>query len=149
MNYLLKEAGYSGREKLYGPPDGKITTKFFNSFYFYHEDYNKLQELLETPKVNKIRIHSNLVNDFIERPNVSKEKLEKEYIIRLQKETERKTVKINYNNVKSLAISDSWKYNLIANEIIIKLDGCIEIELSRKVKYNEIDKYIYELMTYI
>lgn len=149
MNYLLKEASYSGRNELYGPPDSKITTKFFSGCYFYHVDYSKLTELLETPKVKNIRIHSNLVNDFIGSPNVSKEKLEKEYIIRLQKETERKTVKINYNNVKSLAISDSWKYNLIVNEIIIKLDGCIEIELSRKVKYNEIDKYIYELMTYI
>lgn len=33
--------------------------------------------------------------------------------------------------------------------MIIKLDGYIEIEMSRKVKYNEIDKYIYELMIYI
>ncbi len=149
MNYLLKEASYSGRNELYGPPDSKITTKFFSGCYFYHVNYSKLTELLETPKVKNIRIHSNIVNDFIGSPSVSKEKLEKEYIIRLQKETERKTVKINYNNVKSLAISDNWKYNLIANEIIIKLDGYIEIELSRKVKYNEIDKYIYELMTYI
>ena len=47
MNYLLKEAGYSGGEELYAPPDGKITTKFFNSCYFYHENYNKLKELLE------------------------------------------------------------------------------------------------------
>ena len=47
MNYLLKEAGYSGSEELYAPPDGKITTKFFNSCYFYHENYNKLKELLE------------------------------------------------------------------------------------------------------
>lgn len=149
MNYLLKEAGYSGREELYGPPDGRVTTKFFSSCYFYHEDYNKLQELLETPKVKKIRIYSNIVNEFIGSPSVSREKLEKEYIIRLQKEPERKKVEINYNNVKALTISDDWKYNLIDNEIIIKLDGYIEIEMSRKVKYNEIDKYIYELMIYI
>lgn len=149
MNYLLKEANYSGRNELEGPPDSKVTTKFFSGFYFYHEDYSKLKELLKTPKVKKIRIYSNIVNELIGSPSASKEKNEKEYIIRLQKEPERKTVKINYNNVKSLTISDNWKYNLIANEIIIKLDGYIEIEMSRKVKYNEIDKYIYELMTYI
>lgn len=149
MNYLLKEAGYSGREELYGPPDGKITTKFFSSCYFYHEDYNKLQELLETPKVKKIRIYSNIVNEFIGSPSASEEENEKEYVIRLQKKPERKKVEINYNNVKALTISDDWKYNLINNEIIIKLDGYIEIEMSRKVKYNEIDKYIYELMIYI
>ena len=149
MNYLLKDASYSGGKELYGPPDGKVTTKFFSSYYFYHEDYNRLQELLEIPKVKKIRIYSNIVNEFIGSSSVSREKLEKEYVIRLQKEPERKTVKINYNNVKSLTITDTWKCNLISNEIIIKLDGYIEIEMSRKVKYNEIDKYIYELMTYI
>lgn len=37
----------------------------------------------------------------------------------------------------------------ITNKIAIKLDGYIEIEMSRKVKYNEMDKYIYELMIYI
>lgn len=31
----------------------------------------------------------------------------------------------------------------ITNEITIKLDGYIEIEAYRRVKYNEIDKYIY------
>lgn len=149
MNYLLKEAGYSGGKELYGPPDGKVTTKFFSSCYFYHENYDKLQELLETPKVKKIRIYSNIVNEFIGSPSAFEEENEKEHIIRLQKEQERKTVTINYNNVKSLTISDNWKYNLIANEIIIKLDGYIEIEVSRRVKYNEIYKYIYELMTYI
>lgn len=150
MNYLLKEAGYSGGKELYGPPDGKVTTKFFSSCYFYHADYSKLTDLLETPKSKKIRIYSNIVNEFIGNPSVSREKLEKEYIIRLRKEPERKTVKINYNNVKSLTISDDWKCNLIAaNEIIIELDGYIEIEVSRRVKYNEIDKYIYELMIYI
>ena len=29
------------------------------------------------------------------------------------------------------------------------MDGYIEIEISRKIKYNEIDKYIYEFMIYI
>ncbi len=53
MNYLLKDASYSGGKELYGPPDGKVTTKFFSSYYFYHEDYNKLQELLEIPKAKK------------------------------------------------------------------------------------------------
>lgn len=75
MNYLLKEASYSGRNELYGPPDSKVTTKFFSSCYFYHVDYSKLTELLETPKVKNIRIHSNIVNDFIGSPSVSKEKL--------------------------------------------------------------------------
>lgn len=149
VNYLLKDASYSGGEELCGPPDGKVTTKFFSSCYFYHEDYNKLQELLETPKVKKIRIYSNIVNEFIGSPSLSEEKNEKEYVIRLQKEPERKKVEINYNNVKALTISDDWKSNLITNEITIKLDGYIEIEMRKKVKYNEIDKYIYELMIYI
>lgn len=149
VNYLLKDASYSGDKELYESPDDNVTTKFFCGCYFYYEDYNKLQELLEIPKVKKIRIYSNIFNEFIGSSSISREKLEKEYVIRLQKEPERKTVKINYNNVKSLTISDTWKCNLIINEIIINLDGYIESEMSRKVKYNEIDKYIYELMTYI
>ena len=63
-----------------------------------------MQELLETPKVKKIRIYSNIVNEFIGSPSVSREKLEKEYVIRLQKEPERKKVEINCNNVKALTI---------------------------------------------
>lgn len=149
VNYLLKDASYSGDKELYGSPDGNVTTKFFSSCYFYHEDYNELQELLETPNVKKIRIYSNIVNEFIGSPSVSEKENEKEYIIKLQKEPERKNVEINYNNVKVLTISDDWKYNLINNEMIIKLDGYIEIEVYRRVKYNEIEKYIYELMTYI
>lgn len=90
MNYLLKEAGYSGGKELYGPPDGKVTTKFFSSCYFFHADYSKLTDLLETPKSKKIRIYSNIVNEFIGSPSVSKEEFEKEYIIRLQKEPEKK-----------------------------------------------------------
>ena len=49
---------------------------------------------------------------------------------------------------KNVAIEVTVEHAII-NEIIIKLDGYIEIEVSRRVKYNEIDKYIYELMTYI
>lgn len=44
MNYILKDASYSGGKELHGPPDGKATTKFFSSCYFYHENYNKLKE---------------------------------------------------------------------------------------------------------
>ena len=108
-----------------------------------------MQELLETPKIKKIRVYSNIVNEFIGSPSASEEENEKEYVIRLQKEPERKKVEINYNNVKALTISDDWRSNLITNEITIKLDGYIEIEMRKKVKYNEIDKYIYELMIYI
>lgn len=56
----------SNREELYGPPDWKITTKFFSSCYFYHENYNKLKELLETSKVEKIRIYSNILKQVVE-----------------------------------------------------------------------------------
>lgn len=34
VNYLLKDASYSGGKELYGPPDGKVTTKFFSSCSF-------------------------------------------------------------------------------------------------------------------
>lgn len=40
---------------------------------------------------------------------------------------------------KNVAIEVTVEHAII-NEIIIKLDGYIEIEMSRKVKYNEIDK---------
>lgn len=41
---------------------------------------------------------------------------------------------------KNVDIEVTVKYAII-NEMIIRLDGYIEIEMSRKVKYNEI--YIY------
>lgn len=151
MNCLLKDAYYSGHKEVWGTPDGKTTTKFFSHCYFYHKNYNKLTELPKTPKSKKIRIYSNIINDFIGHPSLYEESLEKELIIKLQKEPKKKTVEINSNNIKTLTISDDWHstHDYKTHDIVIKLDGYIEIETFKRVNYDEIYKYIKELLIYI
>lgn len=77
--------------------------------------------------------------------------LRKEYIIKLLNEPKSQSIEINSNNIKSLKISDDWKCHrsLKTNEIRINLDGYIEIETFRKVNYDEINMYVYELMIFI
>lgn len=150
-NYLLKDANYYGHNQLFATPDGKTTTKFFSNYYFYHQDYNKLANLPKNPKSKKIRLYSNLINEFIGYPSLSEEIKENEYIIKLLNEPKSQSIEINSNNIKSLKISDDWKCHRSpkTNEIRINLDGYIEIETFRKVNYDEIDMYVYELMIFI
>lgn len=149
VNYLLKNAYYSGGSTVSGTPDGGYKTKFFSNIYFYDKKYERLYEI-EDNNIKKIKIYSNIINDFIGYPSLSQEKSDKEYVIRLKKDTEKKSIEINENNIKSLKISDDWikKEDLRNNEINIKLDGFIEIELNDNINYDDTNNYVYELMNY-
>ncbi len=149
-NFLLKDAYYNGHSESWGTPDGGTKTKFFSRCYLYHKSYEKLTDLLKTPKTNKIRIYSNAINDYIGHPSLYEKSTDEEYIIKLQKEPEKRKIEIKKNNIKSLTISDDWNslHSYKTYDINIKLNGYIEIETMRKINYCDINDYIKELLIY-
>lgn len=149
MNYLLKDAHYRGHSMSLGSPDSGYKTKFFSHCYFWDKDYEKLCDI--TDNIKKIRIYSNMINEFIGYPSLYKEKKEKEYVIKLKKDTEKQTININKNNIKSLIISDDWtsEHNYKNNQINIKLNGYVEIEVDQYINYQEVYNYVNELIIYL
>ncbi len=150
MSYLLKEAYYCGHSELLGTPDGGYKTRFFSRYYFYDKDYEKLCDITNDNNINKIRIYSDIINELIGHPSLYKEKNKDEYIIKLKRNAEKKIIKINKNNIKSLTISDDWtsKHNHKDNEIDIKLNGYIEIETEQCINYKDVYNYVNELTIY-
>ena len=71
MNYVLKSAHYSGHSEVFGTPDGGCTTRFFSHFYFFDKSYDKLSKLPINGKINKIRVYSNAINEFIGHPSIN------------------------------------------------------------------------------
>lgn len=151
VNYLLKNADYRGHTEVWGTPDGGSKTKFYSKWYFVHNDYDKLCELKKTPKVNKIRIYSNLINDIIGHPSLSIFTNNDEYVINLKRDSQSRTIEIGNHNIKNITIGDSWysKHNGKLYNIDIQLNGFIELELIKKVKYEEVYDYVYELIIFI
>ncbi len=87
MNYKLKQAHYCGHSEVLGTPDSGYNTKFFSRYYFFDEDYEKLCDLQNGDNIKKVRIYSKIINELIGHPSLCREKNEKEYIIKLKKET--------------------------------------------------------------
>lgn len=150
-NYLLKDAYYRGQSEVWGTPDGGAKTKFYSYWYFLHANFDKLCELKKTPKVNKIKIYSNLVNEFIGYPSLLTLTNDDEYAINLKKDSQSKTIEINKHNIKNVIIGDCWygKHNGKDHSIDIKLNGYIELELNKRVNYKEVYDYVYELIIFI
>lgn len=150
INYLLKDAYYSGHSEVLGTPDGGYKTKFFSHVYMYDSNYEKLSELSKDNKIKKVRVYSDTINQFIGYPSLYREKNENDYIIKLKRISPKEVVEINRNNIKSLIISDYWtnenKYN--NNELIIKLNGYVEIEFKEYISYDNVYDYVKELMIY-
>ena len=65
INYLLKEACYNGHSEVSGTPDDSYKTKFFSNYYFKDKNYDKLANLKSNPKIKKIKVDSNIINEFI------------------------------------------------------------------------------------
>lgn len=150
MNYLLKDAYYCGHSEVLGTPDGGYKTKFFSRFYFWDKNYEKLCDLKNDNNIKKIRIYSNIINELIGYPSLCREENKSEYIIKLKRNTMKQKIEVNKNNIKSLEVSDDWtsEHRHRNNEINIKLDGYIEIELNKCINYEDIYNYVKELIIY-
>lgn len=150
-NYLLKDAYYHGHTDIYGTPDGGHKTKFYSTWYFVSNDYERLTKLSKNPNVKKIKIFSNMINDFIGHPSLSTISNDSEYIINLKKDSQKETNIINRNNIKSITIGDCWNSKHYSKEynIEIKLDGYIEIELEKVINYYDIYDYVKEVCIFM
>ncbi len=151
MNYLLKKADCSGHTQVFGTPDGGSRTKFFSNYYFTNSSYEKLCNIPSSNKnIKKIRVYSNMINEFIGYPSLEKQKTDNEYIIKLKKDTIKQKILINTNNINYLEVSDNWISNHIRkdNKIDIRLNGYIEIGLAESISYEEVYDYVYELTMY-
>jgi len=150
MNYLLKNAYYCGHSEVLGTPDGGYKTRFFSRFYFWDKNYEKICDLQNGNNIKKIRIYSNIINELIGYPSLYKEENKNEYIIKLRRDTSKQRVEVNLNNIKSIEISDDWtsEHKRKSNEIDIKLNGYIEIEMDNCINYEDIYNYVQELIIY-
>ena len=150
MNYLLKNAYYCGHSEVLGTPDGGYKTRFFSRFYFWDKNYEKLCDLQNGNNIKKIRIYSNIINELIGYTILYKEENKNEYIIKLRRDTSKQRVEVNLNNIKSIEISDDWtsEHKRKSNEIDIKLNGYIEIEMDNCINYEDIYNYVQELIIY-
>ena len=150
-NYLLKNAYYCGHSSTYATPDGGTKTKFHACVVFEHNDYKKLAELLDTPKIKKVRLHSKSVNDLIGYPSLILTESKEKNTVELYKNKEHNRVEVNYNNIKSVSVADNWFSNFSgkAKTMQIDFDGYIEIELYKRANYDDAYDYIYELQIYL
>ena len=151
INYLLKDTYYSGSSSILGTPDGEYITNFSTNVYFIDSDYNNLCELPKTPKVKKIKIYSNFINDLIGYPSLTSITNDDNYIIKLNRESQKQFLEINKNGIKSVTIGDSWKSTNNTKKYNIQIDfkGYIELELTKRVDYENISEFIMELTVFM
>jgi len=150
-NLMLKDAYYAGNTEVYGTPDDSSKTKFRSKLFFEHSDLDKILHLLPTPKVSKIKVFSKSISDWIGTPSIKQVKTSDSITYELSKVYEGETISLNHNNVKSITLSDAWRalHSLKRNSITIDFWGYIELELSRRVDYNNVYEYIYELVIFM
>lgn len=149
-NYLLKNAYYAGMNSTYGTPDGGCKTKFRAMNYFKHGEYEKLIDLKAMPKVSRIRVYSKSINKLIGYPSLKIEKSDKEYAIKLSKEKSNKSISVNNNGIKDIAVSDSWTSKREKNgNFTIKFNGYIEITLTKRNNYTEVSNFVNELVIFM
>lgn len=150
MSYLLKNAQYWGHSEIIGTPDGGDSTKFVATYYFKNSNYKKLCDISKGCGIEKIRVYSNMINELIGYPSLSRKETEDEYVIELKRKTVKQKLEINKNNVRSLVVSDDWKsvHSRKNNNIDIELSGYIEIEMEKSICYEEVYNYVNELMLF-
>lgn len=148
ISYLLKNAFYAGASSRLGMLDGIITTSFVATEYFESTDPNHLMRLKPVPRVSKIKLYSKAITDYTLHPSVKRENTKEEIIIHLTKKNHT-DIEIKHNNIARISVGDNWYYNPQKYAIEIEMNGYISIQLVRRVKYTELDEYIYEIMIFM
>ena len=133
-NYLLKDASYLKHTWVGGTPDDGTKTKFFANNVFENESYEKLSQLLNTPKIKKVRLYSKSINEFIGYPSLKYIDKTEKLIVELDKYKRPNREEIIYNNIRSVSVSDFWNsnFNGKTNKMQIEFNGYIEIELFKR-----------------
>lgn len=150
-NYLLKDAFFAGSTRVFGSPDSGAKTKFNASLFFKHRDPNALADLPAIPKVQKIKIYSKTLYNYVKNGSIYIEYSDEETAIHLRKNTEKETIGLKGVNIKEISLYDYWISSTQSKtqEIIIDKTGCIEITLRRRVNYDELYPYLNELNLFL
>lgn len=150
-NYLLKDAYYYGNSSIMGSPDGGDTTNFRSHIYFEHKDFNQLIRLQKMPKVKKIQIYSKTILDFIGCPSLTKTINDDSLTISLSKNRSKEQITLNKNYIKTISITDEWTSAHSWNERSINIDfsGCLEIDLTKRINFTNVEEFIYELQIFM
>lgn len=148
-SYLLKDAGLVGFSSVSSIADDISSARFYSDTYIYHSNLDKLTKLSNPLRIRKIKVFTNLINDLIGKPSFSRKSSKDSFLIELNKNTKDQIININSNNIRNIYIGDDWIENGNGYNLNIDFNGHIELELCRRINYDEVFKYIRELMIYI
>lgn len=150
-NYQAKQAYYAGHSTTYGTIDGGVKSKFRTSVFFEHGEIDKLKALKPTPKANKIRVYSKSIIDWIGYPSLKRINTDSALTYTLARECEGFSVSVGSNQIKQITISDYWNatQSIHGYDIHIDFKGYIELELMKRVDYDEVYSFIYELLIFM
>lgn len=147
-NYLLKSAYYIGASYSYGSPDGGAKTKFLTHVFIKHSDFNKLLSLPEKPKATTIQIFSKTLLDWIGTPSITEKKPDDAIEIVLSKRYPGEEISFNKNNIRTIKITDDWTYCKQKEYLTVDSNGYIELAFIKRVPYDELYEYVYEIQTF-
>lgn len=148
-NYLAKRAWFSGTSRTMGTLDGGVKAKFRTNVFFEHNNVDKLKELPATPKVTRIQVYSKSIIDWIGNPSLSEIRCPDALTYRLAKSNECSTVLVESKQLRQIGVADSWLATHDGYSIAIDFVGYIELELIKRVNYDEVYEFVYELMVYM
>ena len=150
-NYQAKRAYYAGHAETMGTLDGGVKSKFRASVFFEHGELDKLKALLPTPKANKIRMYSKSIIDWIGYPSLTNIKTDSALTYTLSREYEGASTSVESNQIKQITVSDYWNATRSIHQYDINIDfkGYIELELMKRVNYDEVYEFIYELLIFM
>ena len=147
-SFLMKDAVFNGFSNRFGSYDDKNICAFVSGVYFEGKTEDLLQ-LVPTPKVQKIRLFSRMIADYLNHPSVEILNSNDFCSIKLAKNMNEMGVDIGEKNIKRVLVSDTWKMTASKSNISVDISGYIEIVLKKREKYTNISAYIYEIMIYL
>lgn len=147
--YLLKSAYYSGHSVSYGHPDGDEVTCFKSRTFLSSESLSLLKDLKDNPKTKKIRIECEMIIDTRGSSSIERISYEDKEVLHLSREKAENEISIDHNNIKSLSVGDYWTYTYNRKQLNIDIIGYIDINLKRKIGFEEVSQYVNELLIFL
>lgn len=150
-NFLVKQAYFSGSNRIFGTPDSGSESRFRSNVYFEHSKPERLSELPATPKISKVKIFSKSLLEWIGYPSLEIAKTADCQSVNLFRNRPESVISINCNYIRSISVSDDWNYLRSSNDKRITIDftGYLEIELMRRVNYDKIPEFVNELLIFM
>lgn len=148
--FLLKNAFYSGYEKVHKRLFQHCITRF-KSYWYFEGDVGGLENFEEKVKISGFSIMGPFINDLAQSPRLLDDDDGEIIHIKYKDKSNLKTIKINANNIKSITL-DSYLNNSFSYTKYIatlKQVGRILIEFTQRINYDNILDFFNELMLYL